>query len=289
MSYFIGIDGGGTKCRALLQDHAGNILSEALAGSANPTQGMTEAQHSVVTAATAAIQQSGIAGLELGHLHAGIGLAGVNLPTVNTAMQNWQHPFKAMRLAGDLHIACLGAHGGADGAIIITGTGSSAAVVCNGQSQLYGGHGFLLGDKGSGAWFGREAVRCCLEVMDGLAENSQLVDAVLQHLGVSQATDVVECLLSSPPASFARIAPVLFVAANNNDPIALNLVQEGAGYISRLARRLMTDGRVPLAMVGGIAEPLNPWLDDDVQSWLQPPMHSPEVGAVLLAKQGVKL
>ena len=57
---------------------------------------------------------------------AGLGLAGVNLPGLYQKINEWHHPFKEMFLTTDLHTACIGAHKGADGAVIITGTGSCA-------------------------------------------------------------------------------------------------------------------------------------------------------------------
>ena len=57
-------------------------------------------------------------------LVAGLGLAGVNVLRFIKTLINWQHPFAAMYVTTDLH-GLYWCHRGADGAVIITGTGSA--------------------------------------------------------------------------------------------------------------------------------------------------------------------
>ena len=61
---------------------------------------------------------------QIGETIAGVGLAGVNVPRFMKLMQAWDHPFGEMHLTTDIHIACLAAHGGENGAVIVAGTGS---------------------------------------------------------------------------------------------------------------------------------------------------------------------
>ena len=76
-------------------------------------------------ALTDAVLNSGtLQELKLKDICVGIGLAGVNLPHVYDKMIKWQSPFKSMSLTTDIHIACLGAHEGHDGAVLILGTGT---------------------------------------------------------------------------------------------------------------------------------------------------------------------
>ncbi|MFT5296315.1 MAG: glucosamine kinase, partial [Colwellia sp.] len=121
---FLGIDGGGSKCKAILMSNDNKILGTGIAGPANPLHGYEQAINSIAESAKLALKNAGIDESELGNIIAGVGLAGVNLPVLFEQMSNWQHPFKKMYLATDLLIACLGAHDGKDGAVMITGTGS---------------------------------------------------------------------------------------------------------------------------------------------------------------------
>ena len=53
-------------------------------------------------------------------------MAGGNSPAEAEALARWPFGFASQRVASDAEIACLGAHGTADGAILILGTGSIA-------------------------------------------------------------------------------------------------------------------------------------------------------------------
>ncbi len=283
--YYIGIDGGGTKCKALLKDSCGHILGEAIAGSANPASNLELAKESIVEAAQLTLQQANLPRSTIKSLHAGIGLAGVNLPKTRLKMEHWSHPFASMLITTDLHIACLGAHNGADGAIIISGTGSSAVAVKNNQHFEIGGHGFTAGDKGSGAWIGLTAVRASLEAMDGLAPTSNLVDSIKDYLKCSTAIEVAEIVNGCGATFYAGFAPLVFEAVRQQDPIALDIVLNGADYLSRIARRLLSNQSMRLSLIGGLASQITPWLDDDVKEQLSPPLCSPDFGAVLLIEQ----
>jgi glucosamine kinase len=122
--FFLGIDGGGTKCKARLEDAHGNLLAEAIVGPANAARNLTSSVKAVLQASEKAIAKSNINGLSLTQIHAGIGLAGINLPHVKQAFLKQSLPFSSWHITTDLHIACLGAHLGQDGAIVIVGTGS---------------------------------------------------------------------------------------------------------------------------------------------------------------------
>ena len=56
---------------------------------------------------------------DMSRLIVGAGLAGVNMPEYFRIFSEWQHPFQELHLTSDLHVACIGAHQGGDGAVII--------------------------------------------------------------------------------------------------------------------------------------------------------------------------
>ena len=126
---YMGIDGGGSKCRATLVSSADELLGTGVAGPANPFQDEQQAFDSVMESARLALEDAGLAIEDSARVVAGVGLAGVNLPRFYDLVQQWEHPFKQMFLATDLHIACLGAHDGQDGAVMVAGTGSQVSTV----------------------------------------------------------------------------------------------------------------------------------------------------------------
>lgn len=282
--YYLGVDGGGSKCKASIADAEGRVLGSAQSGPANPFHGVQQTLHSIESAARGALRNAGLPDSTLGDLVAGVGLAGVNLPSLYQVISEWPHPFAQLHLTTDLRIACLGAHQSDEGAVIVTGTGSCGFVRIGGEERLVGGCGFPYGDQGSGAWLGLEAVKSVLLASDELGPETQLTDLIaglLEARGVA----IVERLSGKPSSEYARLAPLVFAAAETNDPVALAIVQRGADYISAMARKLLIHKPLRLSMIGGLAERLEPWLDADVVGRLARPLGTPDAGALRFAVQ----
>lgn len=281
---YLGIDGGGTKCKARLEDAQGNLLAEAIAGPANAARNLTGSVKAVLEASEKAIAKANIKGLTLNQIHAGIGLAGINIPQVKQAFLKQSLPFASWHITTDLHIACLGAHLGQDGAIVIVGTGSSGVAIHNDQQFEIGGHGFVVGDKGSGAWLGKMAISHCLETLDGITPNNLLSKQVINLLDCDSAYDLVNLTLEAKPALFASVAPLIFRLAASQQEDALLLVNQAATYINKICHRLLSGNLHRLSLIGGITQPLTPYLDSQLQAIIRPAQATPEQGAILYSK-----
>lgn len=281
---YLGIDGGGTKCKARLEDAQGNLLAEAIAGPANAARNLTGSVKAVLEASEKAIAKANIKGLTLNQIHAGIGLAGINIPQVKQAFLKQSLPFASWHITTDLHIACLGAHLGQDGAIVIVGTGSSGVAIHNDQQFEMGGHGFVVGDKGSGAWLGKMAISHCLETLDGITPNNLLSKQVINLLDCDSAYDLVNLTLEAKPVLFASVAPLIFQLAANQQEDALLLVNQAATYINKICHRLLSGNLHRLSLIGGITQPLTPYLDSQLQTIIRPAQATPEQGAILYSK-----
>lgn len=284
--YFLGVDGGGSKCRVLLTDDQGKPLGEGISGPANPNQGLDLAINSILSATEQALKDAGLSVQCIDQIYAGVGLAGVNLPKYRRMLEQWDHPFAQMHITTDLEIACLGAHDGEDGGVIISGTGSVAMVRVKGEQHAFGGYGFSVGDQGSGAWIGHQAVVSCLLALDGLVPESDLVGKLLSYTQCTDAQQLAEKMANLPPSAYARLAPlVIEQAETQKDAIALDILMSAADYINQLCRKLLAYHPPRLAMIGGLAAPLNSWLAEDVKPYIKTAIHSPEVGAILFVQQ----
>jgi glucosamine kinase len=281
---FLGIDGGGSKCKARLVSSDNTVLGTGISGPANPFHGMEQAISSIADAAALAVRDAGLDERVLQHTVAGMGLAGVNLPGLYRAMTEWQHPFHQMFLATDLHIACLGAHRGGFGAVIIAGTGSCGYIHQVDRSTMFGGHGFPIGDKGSGAWMGLEAVQAVLLALDNLGPATSLSQAISEVLD-AEGLAIIEKLARAPSALYGRLAPAVLQQANAGDEVAQAIVQEGADYLSALGEKLLAFHPPRLSILGGLGPLLMPWLRPNVASAIVEPLDQPEAGAILFAQQ----
>jgi len=281
---FLGIDGGGSKCKAIIMNKNDEILGTGISGPGNPLHGFEQATNSITESAKLALADAGLTHIELNELRAGVGLAGVNLPVLFDQMAAWQHPFKAMYLATDLLVACLGAHQGSDGAVVITGTGSCGFSCIDEEQFIIGAHGFPHGDKGSGAWFGLQAAKQVLLSIDGLVDSSSMNEVLLKKLACHDDTDLVEKIAGKKATYYAQLANLVFDAAEQGDVVALAIVKEGAEYINSMARTLMAKKPKRLSMIGGLTPRLKPWLGKEIQAQLSEPLSPPEVGSVLFAR-----
>ncbi|GGF79619.1 BadF/BadG/BcrA/BcrD ATPase family protein [Alteromonas lipolytica] len=283
--YWVGVDGGGTKCRAELFNFEGDSLGYGLGGPANTAKYGEQALQAILTAVQGAVSQAGLHFADVSdELVVSAGLAGAYLASSQVLLSQWQHPFAHWTFSSDLHTALLGAHGGDDGVVVITGTGSCAALLYQGTVIQYGGYGFQLGDQASGAWLGQKAVQQALLMADKLSSESQLWQAVSEFYQCPAPADLVERLNTAQPGEFARFAPALFELAKT-DPAAKAIINEGADYLNQLIRRTLHNGNLPVTLTGGLASLWQPLLDPAIAVLVKPAQYGPEWGAVLLARQ----
>ena len=74
---YLGIDGGGTSCRARIEDENGRVLGEASSGPATTRIGLEKAWRSIMEATEAAAALAGLTREDFARMQAGIGLAGI--------------------------------------------------------------------------------------------------------------------------------------------------------------------------------------------------------------------
>lgn len=282
--YYLGIDGGGSKCKVILTDDTFTVLAEGLGGPANPLRGMDIATQSILAATNQALEQARLPASTLSQLIVGAGLAGVNIPEYHQLFSSWQHPFANLYLTSDLHVACMGAHQGNDGAVIICGTGSCGLAAVKGQILEVGGHGFPYGDSGSGAWFGLQLLQRVLRSKDGLVGPTLMTDLLQQQLGLTDTLAIASYFMHASATEYARLAPLVFTAAAQQDAQAQQIIVEGASHINAIATRLMTLSPPAITLIGGLAPKLEPYLEPGIRALIQPAIEPPELGAVWFAR-----
>ncbi len=279
----MGLDAGGTRCRARIRDASGRLLGEGEAGPANARRGSRAAMDAMITAARAALVAGRLPGDGLSRVVAGAGLAGVSQKREMEAMRTEPHPFARLELATDFETACLGAHGGGDGGIVIVGTGSAAYARVAGAEFRFGGWGFEVGDDGGGAPLGREVVRHALRAADGLAPRGPLAEEALARLGGDQDA-AVEWVGRAAPSDFGRLAPLVFAHAER-DPEAARLRGECAAHVAALVLRLVACGAERVALVGGLSEAIAPHLAGPARDRLVKPAADATEGALMLVRK----
>src|SRR5215207_2248177 len=246
----LGIDGGGTACRARLADLNGDIRGEATAGPANIRFGIKESFAQVLRATDEALAQAGLS-LEEADIVACLALAGASEPTQLAAARAFQLPFRRAIFTTDAHAACVGAHGGRDGGIIIIGTGSIGWAERNGLHVRIGGWGWPVSDEGSGAWLGHEALRRVLWAYDGRIDWSPLLRALFARFDQDPHA-ILQWTINASPRDLGSLAPLIVEHAAQNDRVGRELMRMAAVHIDCLAERLISLGTQRLSVVGGL-------------------------------------
>lgn len=244
MALFLGIDGGGTGCRAALADAQGRILGEGTAGPANVNTDMEGARQNILKATLQALSGSGAT---MGDLCATLGLAGANVSGAAHRLAG-ALPFARAQIVSDAITAARGALGAADGIVAAMGTGSVFAVSRGGVLRQYGGRGFVLGDEGSGAVLGRALLTDALRGEDGFAPMTPLLRAVLDEFGGAEGA--IAFATRAQPVDFAALAPRVVTEA---DPAARRLFDGATEEVGRIIAVLQQGGALPVVFLGGLA------------------------------------
>jgi glucosamine kinase len=280
---FLGIDSGGTKCRARLRDADGTLLGEGTGGPSNIRLDPDLVWNSILTACREALAQAGLQEGDLKTIHAGMGAAGAGQASAVERLLSRPNPFASFAIDTDAHTAWLGAFNGGDGAILILGTGSCGYGGVGGQCRYVGGWGFEISDEGSGAVLGRDLLRRSVWAHDGRIPSTPLSDALLAEFN-NDLEVLVDWVGNARPGDYARYAPLVFEYANRRDPLGIALVEDSAAGATRIATRLLELGAPALCLFGGLAEPLRPWLPPPVQQTIVPPQADALDGAILLGR-----
>lgn len=281
-AYFLGIDGGGTNCRARVRHADGRLVGEAAGGPSNIATDPDVAIANIAKVSEAALAQGGLPASHLAQCSACFGLAGANMSGASERVLSHAWPFQTLRLEHDGIIACVGAHAGEDGAIASIGTGAVYVVSIGGKLQTFGGWGFVLSDQGSGADLGREALRRSLYARDGLIEPSPFTQAVWARFdnSVEQLQHFVD---GAKPRDYGAVAPLLFEYAARGDPIACFIIERGQTGVTLALDHIVKLGVVRICLLGSIGKAYRRYLPERFAPYLTAPRHDPLDGAILLA------
>jgi glucosamine kinase len=283
---YLGVDGGGSRCRARIEDEYGTLVGEGGSGPATTRLGIDESWRSIMRACTAAAEQAGLAREDFARMHAGVGLAGLARVGAEAALNEIAHPFASIRFISDGLAACLGAHGGQDGAIVVAGTGSIGVGLLGGHELRFGGFGFPISDEGSGADIGLQAIRLALRAADQRVETSPLLEEVLGAFD-HDPRQAVAWSEQAIPADYAAFAPMVLRHATQGDPIGRRIAERAADAIGDLLDVFLRLGIDRLSLVGGLSGEITAWLTPDLRSRLTAPEGDAVAGVLLVAKRCV--
>ncbi|NRP72201.1 Glucosamine kinase GspK [Ensifer psoraleae] len=279
--YLIGIDGGGTSCRAAVAAPDGRILGRGKSGAANILTDPETALANIAGASRAAFEDAGLDPAGIANASAIVGVAGHNVGDAVHYVKR-RLPFAVAEIESDGLIALQGALGGKDGAVAILGTGT-IYIARNGEAVSYvGGWGFTIGDHGSGARIGHALLQESLLAFDGIHEGSPVTDSVMAEFN-NDPRDVVDFARLAKPGEFGRYAPRVFEHAERGDAVALRLLKAAATTVDEALDVVVSRGSERLCLLGGLAPLYRRWLAERHQKHFVEAEADALTGAVALA------
>ena len=296
--HYIGIDAGGTKSEAVIVNQDLRILAEGIYEGMNVRQMNPNTVSRIVkTIIDDLTYRAGLlpyhAGLTI-LAAAGAGDAKIR-EQVEYACEG-RMPQQIVKVITDAEAALAAAFGAEPGIVVISGTGSIAwGKDESGQVMRAGGHGYILGDEGSGFWIGREAVR---KSLDGFhrGEDLPLAEKICQLWEIDDVSQAVSVVYNDekPAYKAGTLAPIVFEAADTGDDLCRSILKDAAGELINLAEaitgRVKFRGLVNLCFSGSIANKLREGgyfedIDSIANYDINEPLYQPAIGAVIARKE----
>ena len=256
---WIGIDGGGTRSRAVVGDGAGHELGAADGGPGliDPRD-PEDAVQSVAALVRAAAADAGV---ELPARGLWAGLAGSGNETARAATEAG---LQASGLAdvvvvgSDVVSAHAAAFGKGAGMLLVVGTGSAVrAVDPRGRVVRVGGWGALLGDEGSGYGIGLDGLRAVVRSQDGREPPTELGGALLSATGVAEVAELPAWAARATKREIAALSVDVARVARSGDTVAARVIHRALGEVRAHLEAVLEGtrgwvGAPPIALVGGL-------------------------------------
>jgi len=214
-----------------------------------------------------------------------LALAGASEPAERARAGEHHLPFRRTIVVTDAEAACVGAHPDGDGGIIIIGTGSIGWAIVGGKQYRFGGWGLPLSDEGSGAWLGLEVLRRVLWTHDGRLGWTPLLEEVFARFDHDPHA-IVRWTAKAKPGDYGDLAPLVVARAAQGDEAGSALIRLAAGHIDALAARLVAIGAPRIALSGGLASGIEPYLTAATRRHLVSPRGDALAGALHIATGG---
>jgi len=262
MKIFAGIDGGGTRTRLALVCEDGALAGYAEGGSCCFTDHSLQRAHEEFGMLwRAGWRSAGCDPRPADALFMGMGsiLSQADAQTnCALAVELLMAGRESVRADNDAWSAHAGGLRGRPGMLLISGTGSAClGRNAAGATWRSGGWGYLLNDAGSGHALGQAAMIAATRDADGRGRPTALTALVQRTLGLQDMKEIFRKVHHEgvARAQVAALAPWVVAEAEAGDPVAREILQEGAGglveMVVTVARRLQIN-RPEIAITGGL-------------------------------------
>ncbi|MGI8314127.1 N-acetylglucosamine kinase [Halobacillus mangrovi] len=257
-SYYVGVDGGGSKTEALLCDHEGRIIQRMVAESTNlksrSEQDVRHAIHRIFSQLTKILPIDHLKGIY-------VSTAGGDREEDRLRWKKWMVEvlpnFKGrIEVVNDAYGALASGTYSLHGNVLIAGTGSIAYSVTHEEPKLkrVGGWGYLFGDEGSGYDIGKEALKLLAVMHDGREKkDDEFIAEMLSDLNLISIPEIITKIYEDPypRLKIASLSRTVIILAEQQNPAALTLVRKSIDHLLDLVKAIETRNEF-LVLCGGM-------------------------------------
>lgn len=301
-SFFIGIDAGGSKTKAVLCRKDLTIVQSLTTDACNITStGIENASEILINSISNLLDELSITIKDIASI--GIGAAGAGRTELAERLKKVMLEDDLFKSAGfqniiivtDAAIALEGAFDGNPGCMIIAGTGSIVfAKVRSGEIIRVGGFGKVIGDEGSGYSIGRKAINVLSRMLDGRIKENTFTQRIKTEVNVESINSLIKKIYTEN-YDLSSLAPIVIHLAESDAKEAQDILSEEAdeliGHILAVVKRT-NNPKIDLVFAGGLLQNENYYrflLTEKIvknfkEARILEPIYPPEIGAVLLAQ-----
>ncbi len=250
----IGIDSGGTSCRAVLCDETGKVQRKCTVPGHNPNaDGFDALEESFRQCLSEVLADFGGLNASLEAIHVGAaGGSGANGQILEDMLRRLLPGAKSVSVSTDALIALASGLGRGDGGVLIAGTGTVGFLRMGDSLPRFGGWGYQVDKGGSGWHLGRDGFRAAMAGYDAGLPATALTALFEDHLHMTMTAAIPA--LYRGDVSLAACAPLVFRAAQEGDGVALQILRDNAACLAETITQMQRQFNAPLTVVltGGL-------------------------------------
>ena len=262
--YIIGIDGGGTKTKAIAYDEFGSILTTKITGPGSAAVvSVSEVWNNVTNAIDSVIKELDSNIYKLTFIQMGLSAFSIldNIPLVESSFKSKYNV--DVSIESDTLIACHSILKGkfSNGVVALAGTGVAVFGINNGETCLIGGWGHIIRELGSAY---AAVHHFALNIIDNLENNiklSSLEENFLKHLESENIKDLKHLFYYHSKDEIASFVTYIKDAACSGDIEAKKILEiEGASLANQVIKainKLNLKGDFVIGLRGGFAQKQN--------------------------------
>lgn len=296
--FFLGIDGGGTKTKAILMDETDKVYFEKLYRSCNYIVDGESVIYEVLGDILEDVKDYPIQSVFFAI--AGYKDIPSDVPIIERKVAD-NFPNYNIVLGNDTENALAGALAGEPGINVIAGTGSIGLGLSSKKEYIRSGgwHHVFGGDEGSAYWIASQLLINFTRQSDGRDPKTKLYAYMKEKYNLINDEDILELVITEWDASRSKIASLaidVYNLAVLGDTIALDIYKRAAKELADIVLAIankIDERPLKVSYTGGvfkagsyILDPLNEYIGNN-ELELVAPIYSPDIGSVILAKNNI--